>query len=387
MGVTERIPLAAVRDLIAIGQALPFRVLDTQERLLLNEGQTVGSERQFDMLTERGAWVERALVERVRGARGSAAGPAPRLTAQRQPTLFDMWDQALWDLDDLYRRLARGQADAVQLEAFADGLQQLIDRDPDISLFLCVRQDDRRFALYASHHGLHCAVLGLLLTRQLGWDVGAQGSLLRAALTMNVAMAELQAQMAEQGEPPTGKQLEHIRAHPQGAVRLLQQAGVIDTLWLDTVADHHERDDGQGYPRGLQPVPEAARVLRSVDVFMAKISPRAKRAAMTPQIAARQLFQQASGQALGTALIRAIGVHPPGTLVTLKSGETGVVSRRPAGSASPLVATLTDVRGAPVTATHQRNSGLAEYAVVMAQAEAGGLPKILPERVYGMMLV
>lgn len=52
-----------------------------------------------------------------------------------------------------------------------------------------------------------------------------------------------------------------------------------------------------------------------------------------------------------------------------------------------MVATFTDARGAPVTATHQRNSGLAEYAVVTAQAEAGGLPKILPERVDGMMLV
>ena len=250
-----------------------------------------------------------------------------------------------------------------------------------------MRQDDRRYALYASHHGLHCAVLGLLLTRQLGWDAGAQGSLLRAALTMNVAMAKLQAQMAEQGEPPTGKQLERIRAHPQGAVQALEQAGMTDPLWLDTVANHHERDDGQGYPRGLNPVPEPARVLRSIDVVMAKISPRAKRAAMPPQNAARQLFQQEGGQALATALIRAIGVHPPGTLVALKSGETGVVSRRPSGSSSPLVATLTDVRGAPITATHQRNSGLAEYAVVTALAEAPGLPKILPERVYGMMLL
>ena len=50
-------------------------------------------------------------------------------------------------------------------------------------------------------------MLGLLLTRRLGWDTGAQSSLLRAALTMNVARAELQALMAEQGEPPTGKQL------------------------------------------------------------------------------------------------------------------------------------------------------------------------------------
>ncbi len=387
MSQTERVPLADVRDLIAIGQALPFRVLDTQSRLLLNEGQMVGSERQFEMLNERGAWVERAVVERVRSERASAIDPAMRLVAKRQATLFDLWDQALWDLDDLYRRLARGKADAAQVDAFAVGLQALIERDVDISLFLCVRQDDRRFALYASHHGLHCAVLGLLLTRQLGWDASAQASLLRAELTMNVAMADLQAQMAEQGEPPTAKQLEHIRAHPQGAARLLQQAGVTDTLWLDTVADHHERDDGQGYPRGLTPVPEAARVLRSVDVFMAKISPRAKRSAMTPQNAARQLFQQDGGQALGTALIRAIGVHPPGTLVTLKSGEIGVVSRRPPNAASPLVATLTDTRGVPSTATHQRNSALAESAVVTALADAPGLPKILPERVYGMMLL
>lgn len=166
-------------------------------------------------------------------------------------------------------------------------------------------------------------MLGLLLTRQLGWDTGAQSSLLRAALTMNVARAELQALMAEQGEPPTGKQLEHIRAHPRGAVQALKRAGVTDPLWLDTVANHHERDDGQGYPGGLKPVPEPARVLRCVDVLMAKISPRAKRAAMAPQNAARQLFQQEGGQALTTALIRPIGVYPPGTLVTLKSGEVG----------------------------------------------------------------
>ncbi len=168
--------------------------------------------------------------------------------------------------------------------------------------------------------------------------------------------------MAEQGEPPTGKQLEHIRGHPQGAVRLLQQAGVIDTLWLDTVADHHERDDGQGYPRGLQPVPEAARVLRGVDVFMAKISPRQARC---DDAADRRAPVISAGQWPGLGH----GTDPrhwrasPGTLVTLKSG------------------------GAPVTTTDQRNSGLAEYAVVTAQAEAGGLPKILPERVYGMMLV
>ncbi len=37
--MSDRVPHSEVRDLIHIGSSLPFRVLDAQERLLLNEGQ------------------------------------------------------------------------------------------------------------------------------------------------------------------------------------------------------------------------------------------------------------------------------------------------------------------------------------------------------------
>lgn len=385
MNQTERVPLPEVRDLIVVGVALPFRVLDADGRLLLNEGQMVGSERQFEALIERGAWVERPRVEQVRRER-SGGGGASVSPALRQTTLFDLWEKAVWDLDDLYRRLARAKAAAVEVDRFAANLQVLIDRDSDVALFHCVRQDDRRFALYAMKHGLHCAVVGLLLARQLGWDAARLGSLVRAALTMNVAMAELQAQLAEQGEPPTARQTEQIRAHPLASAKLLQQAGVTDAGWLAMVVEHHERADGKGYPRGLLSVSEPAQALRAVDVFMAKISPRAKRSPMAPQAAARQLFQQDGGAPLATVLIRAIGVHPPGTLVQLKSGETGVVTRRPATGAAAMVATLTNAKGQPVPATHHRDSAAADYAIVQPLAEAGALPKVLPERVYGMIM-
>jgi HD-GYP domain-containing protein (c-di-GMP phosphodiesterase class II) len=383
---TERVPLDEVRDLIALGVALPFRVLDAGDRLLLNEGQTVGSERQFDALIERGAWVERARVEEVRRARGLASSAGHGVVVERQATMFDLWERALWDLEDLYRRLSRGRATAAEIDGFAQSLLALIDRDVDIALFHCVRQDDRRFALYAISHGLHCAVVGLMLSRQLGWTVPGQAALVRAALTMNVSMAELQAQMAEQGDPPTSRQLEQIRAHPMQSVQLLQDAGVTDADWLAMVRDHHERDDGSGYPRGLRDVGEQARLLRTVDIFMAKISPRARRPPMTPQNAARQQFQAEGGQALGTALIRAIGVHPPGTLVQLKSGEIGVVARRPPGSAAPIVGTLTNTHGQPVPATHLRDAAQPDYAITAALAEPPNLPRILPERFYGMAL-
>ena len=42
-------------------------------------------------------------------------------------------------------------------------------------------------------------------------------------------------------------------------------------------------------------------------------------------MAARQLFQEEQGGALAGALIKAVGVYPPGDLVRLKNGDIGVV--------------------------------------------------------------
>jgi hypothetical protein len=152
----ERVPLPEVRDLIVIGEALPFRVLDEPGRLLLNAGQMVGSERQFEMLVERGAWVERPAVEEARRARAAASASAPVIDhAKRRATLFDLWEGAVWDLDDLTRRLAKGGASAGELDACASRLIALVDRDVDVALFGCIRQDDHRVALYALTHGVH----------------------------------------------------------------------------------------------------------------------------------------------------------------------------------------------------------------------------------------
>ena len=103
----ERVPIEEVADLIQVGQPLPFRVLDALERLLLNEGQVIASDRQMEMLVERGAWVDRKLVEERRRSLGLVPGMAMP-DVQRAASLFDRWERALWDLDAVLRRTAKG---------------------------------------------------------------------------------------------------------------------------------------------------------------------------------------------------------------------------------------------------------------------------------------
>jgi len=378
---SNRVPLPEVRDLIHIGSPLPFRVLDTLERLLLNEGQVIQDEAQFEALTERGAWAERSCVDAERKARAAAA--APPIVAKL--SLFDRWERLLWQFDKLARGLVRRELSGAALEPLYEALRGPLDRDPDIALFLCTRQEDHRFALYPLRHSIHCAVLATLTARQLGWDEARVRSLGRAALAMNLSILELQATMAEQGEPPTKRQLEQIRAHPAAAVALLRDLEVTDEAMLAIVADHHEQGGGGGYPSGKGDVAEEARVLRAIDVYLAKISPRAKRPGIVPHDAVRQLFQQDPRDPLAMAVIKTLGPHPPGSLVRLQSGEVAVVTRRPATGLHPWVATLSDRRGRPSGETHRRNTAEPDFGIAAALPASKDFSRITPERVYGLV--
>lgn len=381
----RRIPIGEVTDLIKAGVALPFNVYDALDRLLLSTGQVVFSDRQVEALIERGAWVERALVLEHRQRLQAAAGAAPPESVQRKVSLFTRWERLAWDLDAALRRAAKGVATTAEIGSCIDTLLQLVERDVDIALFLAVRQEDRRFALYPLHHVLHSAVLALAGARQAKWAPERLRSLAGAALTMNLTIFELQAVMAEQDTPPTQRQLDQIRSHPVRTVELLRAIGIADDVWLQAVADHHERADGSGYPRGLKEVGEEARMLRMADVYMSKITPRAKRPPMPPQMASRQLFQAEGSSPLAMALIKAIGVHPPGALVQLKSGEVAVVTRRGQSGPAPTVCTLSDRKGQPSIGSATFDSHDPEHAITGPLQDTSKFQRVLAERVYGVV--
>ncbi len=379
-----RVPLQQVADLVAIGRPLPFNVLDLQGRLLLSIGHVVNGEHQLESLIDRGAWAERDAVRAVRQARGEA--PPEREKVQHRETLFDRWEHGTWELDRLLRAVEKGQASEAALREAADRHVALVDREVDVALFAAMRQDDGRFALYPETHAIHSATLCLLAARALGWPAERALALVRAALTMNASIRELQAEMAEQGDPPTPGQFEKIRSHPERSAKLLEACGVADAAWLALVRAHHEQAGGGGYPTGTPEVTDDARLLRAADVFMAKVSPRARRPAIAPVTAARELYQQEKGSPVAAALIKALGVHPPGSLVQLASGEVGVVARRAGGaSRGPSVATLTDRHGKAVPDTRLRDTSEAQFAIKGPVAAGGSVKRVQPERVFGLL--
>ncbi|MBI5720085.1 MAG: phosphohydrolase [Burkholderiales bacterium] len=393
MSAPARVPLTEVADLMSPGQPLPFRVHDSLGRLLLAQGQRIHDVRQLQALLERGACVEYEEVQEVRSKRAAAAAVGGgRVPSTRELTWFDRFDQQVWALDSLLRALVKGDLRseveggglAAQIGAFGDAFIELVERHPDAALFHAVRQDDKRYALYALTHALHAATVTLLAARQIGWPAPQVRGAALATLTMNAAIVDLQGRMAEQKEPPSKAQLDQIRAHPHRSAELLAAAGVADEAWLQAVRDHHERTQG-GYPKGGAEPGEVARLVRAADVYTAKISPRALRMPQTPQAAARQLFQEEGGGPLAAALIKTVGVYPPGDLVTLKNGETAVVVMRTAAGNAPQVAVLLSAQGKPVPGAPRRDTGQADTAIAGPLADRSKVGRVLPEAVYGLL--
>jgi len=244
------------------------------------------------------------------------------------------------------------------------GLLQTLEGREDDSLFVLVQMLSNRDYGYNATHALTAAVLCHLVAPLAQIDEDSQPSLLRAALTMNMAMASLQDQLAVQVHSTSDSQYQDIRQHPQAGAEQLRQLGVDDPLWLALVQDHHEAPDGSGYPQGKHSSGAALQLLRMCDVFIARISPRVNRRGLSPNLAVGHLFKEAQDSPLGPAFAKQLGLYPPGSYVRLQTQEIAVVVRRGERVNTPLTLSVTDPDGLPISTPRRRDTLIPTYRVL-----------------------
>lgn len=226
-------------------------------------------------------------------------------------------------------------------------MKDLLKRDTDIGLYLLFQLAGNSPVGYSASHALVSAVLCHLIGQELHLPDPERDSLVHAALTMNIAMTALQDELATQAERPTEMQLDAIRLHAIDGSRMLRQLGVVDELWLEAITSHHGESTNQGGLHPRSPGQRLARILRVVDRYAAMISPRQSRAGRSATDSASNAIEHSTDRKdeVGHALVRAVGLCPPGTYVHLDNHETAVVMRRSSTPNRPHVAVVIDALG------------------------------------------
>lgn len=358
------VPLSA--SAIRLRAPLPFSVYDANGQLLLPKGALVMSEAQRLHLMQRGSFIDESESEQFQRALAgklddlvrqnatlkelatATPGPlnnAPTPVPERPTDPVTMWSEMQVRASALLREPQREDWLTRLLRLQADVLEQ-VERDADAALFLLIQATSAESRGYSATHALLVTVVCELAARCIpAWPDDVREPLRCAALTMNVAMTTLQDRLSQQEhslKPEQRKQLSH---HPAQTVALLRRVGVSDELWLGAVDKHHTSPPG---PLANQPLPDQmARLIQRCDIFAARLSARAKRRALSATAAAQAIYidEQQQPDEAGGAIIKAVGLYPPGSYVRLGNSEVAVVLERGKRANEPTVASIVGRNG------------------------------------------
>jgi hypothetical protein len=207
-------------------------------------------------------------------------------------------------------------------------MQNLVQRDADLGLYLLFQLATNSSTGYSASHSLVCAVLCHLLAQ------------------------ELKDRLALQSEPLSEAQSEIVHRHGvQGGLILSNSLHIRDPLWIEIVSSHHEEYTERTELSQMTPRQRLVRILHVVDRYGAMISPRKSREGRSATESVRTVMTGANAynDEVGHAIVRAVGLCPPGTYVRLEDKSLAIVIRRSVRSNQPHVAIVTNAEGQPLS--------------------------------------
>lgn len=381
-------------DSIPLGQPLPFVLRGEDGSLLAQKGFVIQSREELTAVVARGRGLcvdteesgdsHRAYLAQLQkmllsdtslgqiAAMKITASPQPQRPAEERPAP----DSAFPDWPDLQQRatqLLRTPQAADFLERF-HALHAELSRhalqSPDATLLALIYLSAQETRMYSATHAMLVACVTMLAAREtLRWPAERVRRTGLAALSMNLAMTALQDQLALQTQPLTSEQMHAIDAHAERSEALLRQLGVADADWQEAVRNHHHRQPGPlaGKSEGMQ----MARLIQRADVFGARMAPRATRhpMAVTAAMQASYYDEEHRVDEAGAALVKTLGVYPPGAFVRLASQEVGVVLRRGASATTPRVAVLLTRSGMPAGEPIPRDTAQPQWKIAAPVAQ------------------
>ncbi|MGY0197756.1 HD-GYP domain-containing protein [Leptothrix sp. BB-4] len=384
---------------LALNQPLPFRLFDGRGLLLAPAGLSIELESRLQALrsmplfvdeSEAGSWLRLAdetaeslvlrnaklqdiSIARCRpGNRSSGSSSADRGSPSStfDIGLSERWESLMRQINGALQEATPDGDWVLRLHAAMSQSLALTDRKPNELLFLLIQHAGHEHRQYSAHHAALCATVCARVAATLGWSTDDRETLTIAAMTMNVAMTALQDTLARQKDPVTPEQRQRIDQHALRSAALLAESGVTDPRWLKVVRLHHDASLLTVPLASLDPAQRMARLLNVVDRFTAKISRRAGRPPMSPLAAARAACVGPDGQPdeYGSALLRTLGMYPPGSYVRLVGGEIAVVMARGERANEPRVAVLVGSSGLPLPEPVLRDTASASRKVVAAVA-------------------
>lgn len=201
---------------------------------------------------------------------------------------------------------------------------------------------------YLYNHSLNLAFLANTIGRRLGYNEEKITELTMAAFLHDIGKVFIDQDILNKKGKLTDKEFVEIKKHPILGYKYLMSVGGFSESILLCVLEHHEKANGEGYPRGLKSdqISYFAKIIGIIDAYDAITNDTCYRNAIA-QDRAIELIKSYAGvhysKRLIDFIVKVIVSHSIGTVVRLDTGEIGIIVRQSFERNEPVVLIVKDV--------------------------------------------
>ncbi len=147
---------------------------------------------------------------------------------------------------------------------------------------------------YTYTHSVNVTAVGTLFGQDLGLGVKDLKGLCSGILLHDVGKTRISADILNKKGKLTKEEFEIIKKHPELGVEVLEEAGVEFKEERIIILQHHENDDGSGYPYGLKKdeIHPCGKIARVIDVYEALTAERSYKEALRPFAALKEMKER-----------------------------------------------------------------------------------------------
>ena len=214
-----------------------------------------------------------------------------------------------------------------EVESAIHDLVESMARNP-YALMLISRLRLENADLY--QHGINVAIHLVALGRHLGLPKNMLEHLGILGLLLDVGKTKIPQELLNKNGRLTPEEFEVIKDHVSHCLDILNDSSFLHPDILEGIAQHHERENGSGYPMGLLKgnISLFGRMAAIADTFSALTNPRFYAKTYSAYEALHTLTDWGKEFFHGPIVeqfTQAIGIFPIGTMTELSSGEIAIV--------------------------------------------------------------
>lgn len=222
---------------------------------------------------------------------------------------------------------------AINTKAAKETVKNCVDSivtDPGTLMLLTKLRDKDN---YTTEHSLNVCVLAIAFGRALGFNKIELNQVGICGLLHDIGKMKVPQEILNKPGDLDDLEWEVMKQHPIHGRDLLMQAKDIFHGAIDVAYSHHERIDGNGYPRNLKSagISQYAKMISICDAYDAMTGNRVYQGPISPTQSLKTLYNGRDTHFdahLVDVFMEMVGLFPPGSIVELKNGSVGIVISR-----------------------------------------------------------